>query len=39
MTSARLEFGGAYDAACGHVFHPPGMSVVFTEQTVPRLQD
>ena len=32
-TSADLEFGGAYNAACGNAFHPPGMSMVFTEQT------
>ena len=32
-TSAYLEFGGAYNAACGNAFHLPGMSMVFTEQT------
>ena len=32
-TSADLEFGGVYNAACGNVFHLPGMSMVFTEQT------
>ena len=32
-TSADLEFGGVYNAACGNVLHLPGMSMVFTEQT------
>lgn len=39
MTSACLEFGGAYDTASGAVFHLPGMSAIFTEQIAPRLQN